>query len=139
MAKNDKMLLTEYLKKIRKVLIKINIPLIIAFLIMYPLFVKVFMPIQFDESFVSFYIIMVGITFASVYFYCGAFLFMGGYPATHLLGVIILFVVSIFANYVLIPIWGLAGAAIATSIYYVSMILIMNILIKWKTGIRIIT
>ncbi|MBX3043249.1 MAG: oligosaccharide flippase family protein [Ignavibacteriae bacterium] len=137
-SKSEKEKLKSYIFKIRNMMMKINLPMVIVFSIAFPLYIYLFMPPQFIDSLLPFYVILLGVTIASIYYFCGAFLYMAGFPGTHLIGTIITLVLTVSSNFILIPAFGLLGAAIATSIFYGSMPIIQFIFIKKKLGISIL-
>jgi O-antigen/teichoic acid export membrane protein len=81
---------------------------------------------------------IIGIGLAANYLFCGSLLAMGGYTNAHLLGSVLRLIVSLGLNLFLIPIFGLTGAAMAVCTLYLYLIIHVQFLIKWKTGIGVV-
>jgi O-antigen/teichoic acid export membrane protein len=80
---------------------------------------------------------MLGIVLASGYIPFGQTLLMGGRPGWHT-GLMAATVASnVIGNSILIPIYGLNGAAAATAIATVLSVFVLKALVKWRLGFRL--
>jgi O-antigen/teichoic acid export membrane protein len=136
-SKKEYKKLNNYIKKIKTTLYKINIPIIILGVILYPLIVRFLMPMQFVKSIQLFYLIMPGISLMSIYIFAGSFLLMSGKLNKMLQSVFIIFSLGIISNYILIQNYQLIGAAIATSLFYIYMYLSIKYFINKYTHVKI--
>jgi O-antigen/teichoic acid export membrane protein len=131
--------LNHYIKKIKKITLILMIPVITGAAIVYPIFVNFFMKNKsFLESFSVFYILLIGITFLSIFYWAVGLLTMAGYPEEQLKITITVFLFNILANALLIPIFGVNGAAIANTLFYLLTILLIVIRTKKRLNIRLI-
>ncbi|MDD2224786.1 MAG: oligosaccharide flippase family protein [Candidatus Shapirobacteria bacterium] len=131
--------LNHYIKKIKKITLLLTIPIISGAAIFYPFFVNIFMKDKsFLESFSVFYILLIGIGILSIFYWACGLLTMAGYPEKQLQITIIIFIFNIITNSILIPIFGINGAAIANTLSYILIICLIFFISKKKLNIRII-
>ena len=92
---------------------------------------------EFAESRLPFAILVGGIAAAAGYLPFGQMLLMGGRPAAHtaLIGSTVL--TNVIGNAILIPRYGLAGAAAATAVSMVVSIVLLRVLVRARLGLRI--
>jgi len=118
----------------------IPIALIIGFLavLIYPLLVGLISDdSELSRSWLVFAILVVGIAIWSGYAVFWELPSQSGYPGRQT--ALIIFVVgsNILLNYLLIPLWGIYGAAIATSLSFVLSIFYLKLIVKKLLGIAI--
>ena len=100
-------------------------------IILYPIFIKsVLQKEALHASIPVFYILVLGNGSASLFFWCGGILSMAGFPEDYLIRNIILLFSNIILNFILIPILGILGAAIATSATYFISIYTLKIFVQ---------
>ena len=103
-------------------------PLIIPWLIGDPVFA---------DGAAPFGIMMAGLALASPYLPLGQLLLMAGRPGWHTALVLAVVVVNFIANSLLIPVWGLSGAAVSLAGSIVASAIFLRILARWRIGLRI--
>jgi len=131
--------LSEKILMLKKRLKIISIIITIVLVIAFPLYVNtLYHDTIYDGSIFVFYILLVGVVFRFNYTWAGSMLTMGGYLNDNLKCVIIMFFVNGLLNLILIPTFGVQGAAIATSISFISGILLLRYYIKKNINIEIL-
>lgn len=131
--------LNHYIQKIKKMTLLLTIPIISGAAIVYPIFVNLFMKNKsFLESFSVFYILLIGIGILSIFYWAVGLLTMAGHPEEQLKITIIVFVFNIIANSILIPIFGINGAAIANTLFYLLTVGLIVIRSKKKLNIKLL-
>ncbi|MFH0822396.1 MAG: polysaccharide biosynthesis C-terminal domain-containing protein [Pseudomonadota bacterium] len=92
---------------------------------------------EFMEGWIPFIVLMVGtVAFGACLPFSGI-LIQGGYPGLQTVFIICGCVVNITLNAVLIPLFGITGAAIATSLAFCSMVALLKVFTWYVYGIRI--
>ena len=92
---------------------------------------------EFAGGSVPFAIMMGGLALASAYLPFNQALLMAHRPGWHTLYVLIIIAVSFAANYALIPVLGLRGAAIAVAASLVASAVALRVLVRARIGLRL--
>jgi O-antigen/teichoic acid export membrane protein len=92
---------------------------------------------EFFESAMPFTFLMAGIVLASGYIPFAQTLLMGGHPGWHTGLMAITVLTNVIGNSILIPIYGLNGAAIATAIATVASVFVLKVFVKSRLGFRL--
>ena len=94
-----------------------------------------------DDTFVEgaapFAIMMAGLALASPYLPFGQLLLMASRPGWYTVYVVGIVAVNFVGNLLLIPPYGLVGAAIALSASIVTSALLLRVLVRWRVGMRL--
>ncbi len=107
-------------------------------MILYPLFIGWF--VGNSEFMVSWYplnIMLCGLLLGGGYLSISQILAVTGHPGTHTLFNVTIIASLITLNLILVPLYGLIGAGIATGGTYIIAAILLKILVKWKLGIKI--
>jgi Na+-driven multidrug efflux pump len=91
----------------------------------------------FAQSFVPFAWLMLGIALASGYVPFAQTLLMANQPGWHTLYMVLTVLFNVIGNAFLIPVWGLAGAAIATASSMFLSVFVLKLLVRARTGLRL--
>ena len=91
----------------------------------------------YQDSKIPFFVLIFGITLASGYIPYFNLFFMKNLPTWQTFFVFLIITTNIFFNFLLIPIFGINGAAIATAISFISSIIFLKKLVKKLIGLRI--
>jgi O-antigen/teichoic acid export membrane protein len=130
--------LSEYAKKVRDNSLLIMTVLLSISVIAYPVLIYYIIPAAgMQQSLPAFYILTAGVFAMTAYSYAGAFFTMAGYPGLQLRVAVLLFLYNGAMNVILIYLFGIYGAAIATASSYLFTLLLLRYLIKKKLGITI--
>lgn len=117
----DSMKINNMVKLLKKRTYLISIIIALILVLSYlPLMRLVLVTKDYFDSFIPFLILMVGISGISGFLPFYEILSMAKLPGQNTLFMIFFFLTNIIMNLIFIPIWGINGAAIATSIAYVS-------------------
>jgi len=92
---------------------------------------------EFRLSYVPFSILVAGIVFAAGYLPFQNLLSMANFPAWHSLLISLVVLFNIVANAILIPVWGINGAAIATASAFTVSAFLLRIMARSLVGIKI--
>lgn len=92
---------------------------------------------EFQDSYVVFLILAAGLAAAGGYLPLGMFLAQAGKPGSYTIHRILVVVTNVALNAVLIPVWGINGAALATALSFALSVLYLKYLVQVHTGIRI--
>lgn len=92
---------------------------------------------RFAAGAIPFAILMAGIAIASPYLPFAHLLLMAKRPGWHTVLLVIAISVNIVANLVLIPRFGLAGAASSTATTVITSALLLRALARWRLGVRL--
>lgn len=104
----------------------------------YPVYVTMFMgDAAFYDSIGIFYVLLVGVSFAIMYFWMGGILTMAGYPGDSIPRNIIFLLCTVMFNVILIPFMGVYGAAVATSATYFVRIFTLKVFVSRRLGISL--
>ena len=118
-AKGELEEINAFARRIKRVVYLGMTGVTLAAIAAYPLAIKLFVP---DKKFMStwpiFAILALGMAMRSGYRAFGGVLLQGGRPGTQTLFVLGVVIGNIVLNALLIPIWGIYGSAIATSIVF---------------------
>lgn len=121
-------------RKFLPIMIGIGILGILGYPIGYMLFVR-------DDylwmSAAIFTIIMIGVSFNFIYRPFEGILLLDGKPAMHTLMILALVSFNVVFNALLIPIFGVYGAAIATGITYVMQAILIWVVSRWLVGVKL--
>jgi O-antigen/teichoic acid export membrane protein len=129
--------LKQHIKKIRRVSFYLMIFLSIFFSIAYPLYIKLFMDVSYCASIPIFYILLLGVSFISVFYFVGGILSMTGHPNIQLKITYNCFIFNAIFNIIMLLLTGIIGSAIATSMSYILIIFYINYYSQKKLGISI--
>jgi O-antigen/teichoic acid export membrane protein len=80
---------------------------------------------------------MAGLALASAYLPFTQILLMAKRPGWHTVYILGIVAVNFVGNWLLIPILGLDGAAIAIASSVVASALLLRVLVRWRIGLRI--
>ena len=131
----------EAITKGKKLAYKFLIPTGILAIILYPLILYGFQfKAEFTELFhgwAVFAILISGSMISAGYLPFQMILTQIGHPGHQTLFLFFFFITNVILNIIMIPIWGMYGAAIATSLSFVSQIFYLKVLVKRTTGIKI--
>ncbi|MGH1396418.1 MAG: polysaccharide biosynthesis C-terminal domain-containing protein, partial [Trichormus sp.] len=110
---------------------------LIAYLL-FPLFIQIFIdnPI-FNNSYLPFSILLLGLLISSGYLPLDMFLIQAGFPGYQTFIKVIILLSNIILNSIFIPSLGIVGAAIATSLSFVFSVFLLKTIVKKKIGITI--
>lgn len=92
---------------------------------------------EFAASFVPFAWLMLGIVVASGYIPFAQTLLMAGFPGSHTLYMALTVATNVIGNALLIPLYGIVGAAIATAISFALSVVYLRVLVKARAGIAL--
>lgn len=138
-ARKKKTMLTNYIVKLKKNLLLAIVPMILISIIVYPFFTYFFMKdVSFIKSIPVFYILLVGIGIFSLFKWGMDFLLMTGHPEKQLVLISLSLVFNIIANCILTYFMGIIGTAIATSLFYLFMLYLLNLFNKNKLNIKLL-
>lgn len=140
-----KLVVSKHLEELRSVIksfLKKWIPfaLMIAAItvLIYPIMVKIISSDpEISKSWLVFAILMAGIMIRSGYAVFWELPSQSGFPGHQTAMILLVTMTNIFLNYLLIPPWGMSGAAIATSISLVLGIFYQKLIVKKILGINI--
>lgn len=102
-----------------KVLI-LNAVVVIFGVLLMPMLIPIFFDTWSADAILSFYILSVGIFFAGGNGFISAYFLGHGKPIITTYSTIITLVVTVTLNFLLVPIWGVEGAAVASSSGYIA-------------------
>lgn len=137
-ASNDFDGLANDIRRIRRVVSKLAGVIFIASLFCYPIYVIGFMnDVSFYDSIGVFYILLVGVSFALMYFWMGSILTMAGYPGDSFIRNLIFLICTVVFNFTLIPLFGIYGAAVATSATYFVRIYTLKVFVARRLEIQL--
>lgn len=135
-AKNDIHVLQSYMKKIQNIMFKIMLPSIGLVLILFPIGTKIFMHgHEYDNSFLPFYLLMIGASTFSLFAWAGGMLSMAGLLKENFIRVVISLGCNVILNIILIPIFGIAGAAMALTTNYLLQLFVLRYYLKTKMNL----
>ncbi|MBI5364277.1 MAG: polysaccharide biosynthesis C-terminal domain-containing protein [Planctomycetes bacterium] len=91
----------------------------------------------FAASWVPFCWLMLGIVLASGYIPFAQTLLMANRPGWHTLYMVLTVLINVIGNWILIPIWGLPGAALSTANSMFLSVFLLKALVRARTGLRL--
>lgn len=91
----------------------------------------------FAASWVPFCWLMLGIVLASGYIPFAQTLLMANRPGWHTLYMVLTVLFNVIGNWILIPIWGLPGAAISTANSMFLSVFVLKAMVRARTGLRL--
>lgn len=139
-ADNNILQLKDYVKKIGRAMVIILLPLLLIIAVIYPLYVSLMFENQkYVDSIPIFYILLSGVGFGALFFWGGTILSMAGFPQDSIKRNSMLIVCNIVLNIALIPLFGITGAAFATSFTYLFRVLTLEYYLKKRLGINLIS
>lgn len=92
---------------------------------------------QFKESWASFAILVGAIGILAAWLAFGNLLLMAGRPGTHSLLMVLVVIVNVIANALLIPVWGIEGAAAGTAIAFLAFALLLKYFARTQADVRL--
>jgi len=92
---------------------------------------------QFEDSWASFAILVGAIGALAAWLCFGNLLLMAGRPGTHSLLMALVVLLNVLANYLLIPVWGIEGAAAGTAIAFLGFALLLKFFARLQAGVRL--
>jgi len=130
--------LERVIKRSQKIFTKILIPSALLCIICFPLFVSI---LDFQEkltgSWTVFTILMTGIIFSVRYLPFQMIFNQLGFPGIQSLYLFLFFFTNLVLNFILVPLWGMYGSAIATALAFVAQMFYLKFLLKKKLQIKI--
>lgn len=137
-AKKEVEKIKSHFYRVKKNIIKIFLPFLMIACITYPLLIDLFMTNPgYKETTAIFYILLLGIGLMVIFNWSGGMLVMANFLNETLKITIFTILLNILANALLIPIFGIIGAASATSFVYIIRLLIVRHYVKQRMGIKI--
>jgi O-antigen/teichoic acid export membrane protein len=137
--KKDIVTLKEYTLRISKMIYIIILPIILLAVIFYPVFLNLFMSDKsYLESIPVFYILLIGVLVAGLYFFAGAYLIMANFLNVSFKYLIIIIIYNALSCIIFVNIFGFYGAAISTSSTYLLSVALMHYYIKKEMNIKLI-
>ena len=137
-ATKQKQKFSDFFKKSRKNVYQIMTTFGIILILIYPLILKLLTnKKEFSQSWLPFSIILSGIIISSGYLPFNQLLLLAGHPGKHTLMVILTVLFNFLGNLVLIPFFGITGAAIATGLAFPFSIIILLFFLRNYTTINI--
>ena len=91
----------------------------------------------FGDSWIPFGWLMLGIVLASGYVPFAQTLLMANQPGWHTLYMVLTVLINVIGNWFLIPVWGLAGAAISTASAMFLSVFVLKALVRARTGLKL--
>lgn len=92
---------------------------------------------EFSQGTIPFAVLMAGLALASPYLVFNQLLMMANMPGWHTVFVVLVVSINFVANLTFIPIFGLTGAAMSTSIAIVGSAVLLHRLARGRVGVRI--
>ena len=130
--------LTEYLKKIRFFTYKLSIVLSLISILLYKPVLKLIVPNYFvSNSYSSFVILVIGITISSGYIPFKNFLSMSGFPELNTFYMVTFVLFNVIMNFFMIPIFGISGAALATSGSFIFSAFLLILMTRYYLKIKL--
>jgi O-antigen/teichoic acid export membrane protein len=127
--------LKEKIVKVRNILYVVLFGVISFTLIIYPVIIKVAgLNPEYELSFIPLLILSAGLVLSSGYLPFQMIFNQTGFPMYQTMFYLIVFLVNVILNLTLVPLYGILGCAIATSISYISVPFIINLLNKKSIG-----
>lgn len=93
--------------------------------------------LDYSQSWTPFALLMLGIWLASGYIPFAQTLLMANQPAWHTLYMVLAVLFNVIGNWFLIPVWGLAGAALSTASSMFLSVFVLKALVRSRTGLRL--
>ncbi len=136
--KDNKTKINSFIKKSFSKSYKFFIPLGILSIVIYPYFLKLITNNEiYLQSISSFIVLVSAITLASGYLPFYNIFYMGDLPSFQSIFLFSIVILNIIGNYILIPIFGIIGAAIGTGFSIVASISIFKYLTNKKLGLNL--
>jgi len=130
--------LKNHIIKIKKTMVVIVTTSVLITSIIFIIYVNFFQfAINYNDAILPFYILIFGIGYSSFLYWGSGLLAMTGYPEEFSKLMAVMLSINILGNILLIPIFGINGAALATSVSYIIMISDMKRRIKNKINLKI--
>lgn len=111
--------------------------------LLYPHVVRIMMGeggergLDYSQSWTPFALLMLGIWLASGYIPFAQTLLMANQPAWHTLYMVLTVLFNVIGNWILIPIWGLPGAALSTANSMFLSVFVLKALVRSRTSLRL--
>jgi len=129
-----------YTSRIAKIMFRAMTAILLIAAILYPFFIDIFMKgVIYKESIPIFYILLAGVFLPSITYFAGAYFAMANLLNVSFIIQIARVVFNVIACYVFIKLLGFYGAAIATSSTFVFSVIIIEIVMRRKMKIKILT
>jgi len=130
--------LANLIMKGRNLFFKIKVPLGFLLILCFPLFIRfLHLNPEYSQAWLPFLILMIGSLIRSGYAPFLMIFNQTGYPGIQSILYLLIFLTNFFLNFIFIPFWGMLGAAVATSISYVSLVFYLKVLALRKLEIKI--
>ncbi|MFC1807293.1 oligosaccharide flippase family protein [Candidatus Omnitrophota bacterium] len=137
-SRSDISQLEGYIKKIRRVMLIVVSLVVICAIILFPLYILYIMQSShYYASIPIFYILLFGVGLASLFLWCGSIPSMAGFPEDSIKRSSILILSTIVLNLILIPSFGITGAAIAVSCAYIIRLFTLRYYVLKRLGIKL--
>lgn len=125
--------LRDFIKKGKTMSLRFMVPLGVFLVLAYRPFLKIIGKTdQYQQGWGVFAILVLGIVAASAYLPFRALLLAADMPGWHSIMVSILVGTNIILNALLIPVWGMTGAAAATATAMASLVFWLKMIARWK-------
>ena len=135
----DYMEFKKFFCNLRKNTYKYVLILCIFSILIYPKLIDTFTnKLEFNNSFIPFSILIVGITIASGYIPFYNIFSMANKPGIQSIFILMIFSTNIIANAIFIPLIGYYGAALGTALSFLSSIFYFKFLSKYFLGLKLI-
>lgn len=130
--------LANLIMKGRNLFFKIKLPIGFLMLLCFPLFFNVLnLNPEYSKAWLPLVILMTGSMIRSGYAPFLMIFNQTGYPGIQSVLYLLIFLTNFLLNFIFIPFWGMVGAAVATSISYVSFVFYLKVLTYRKLEIKI--
>lgn len=129
--------LRDYIRRIKKVTYLLYIPLVGLAIIAYSIIVEYFLKQNLQESIMPFIILSIGVLVFSGYKPFAGILELTGFPADRLRMNLATMLINFILNLSLIHYWGISGVALATSVSYIFLIVLLNYYTTKRLGLRL--
>ncbi|MBK8271249.1 MAG: polysaccharide biosynthesis C-terminal domain-containing protein [Planctomycetes bacterium] len=137
-ANNDLNRIEWIARKTRRIMWAIMFGIAAIAIFAYVPVIKHFLPGKgYEASWTAFVILLVGIVIQSGFAPMGGILFQGGKPGAQTMLMVYVVLTNIAMNLLLIPIWGINGAAAATGIAYVMQGMLIIVFAKRHLGVKL--
>jgi len=130
--------LENLIMKGRNLFFKIKLPIGFLLILCFPLFIRLLhLNPEYSQAWLPLLILMTGSMIRSGYAPFLMIFNQTGYPGIQSILYLLIFLTNLLLNFILVPLWGMQGAAAATAISYVSFVFYLKVLTLRKLEIKI--
>ncbi len=138
LAEGRREAVTTLIQRTRRWFVPAMVAACIAAIFIYPIAIPTLVgDPAFHAGTTAFAILMAGLALTTPWLPFNQLLIMGSRPGWHTIYVCIVFGLSVIGNAILIPYFSLEGAAISTAVATVVSALLLRVLVRWQTGVRL--